>query len=124
MILECQYCQAFVNAECIEGYDYSYDIPEAGVKNITGKYELWKCPKCERPFLIDADPVGYLVMFLPPDHRVNASFPEPLRLAYTEAISCFNSKAYIATAIMCRKTLEGIYVEHGVSGNNLVKDLA
>jgi hypothetical protein len=63
------------------------------------------------------------VLFPPEDNRVNPRLPAPLKSAYSEAISCFKSKAYTATAIMCRKTLEGICVEHGAKGNNLVSNL-
>lgn len=56
-------------------------------------------------------------------NRVNANLPKPLKVAYKEASACFKSKAYTATAIMCRKTLEGICVEHGTKGRNLNSSL-
>ena len=124
MILECKNCQALVNAEFVANYKYTYELPGfTGL--LSARYELLKCPNCRNPFLIDADEEseGYLVLYPPPDNRVNPNLPTPLKLAYAEAISCFKSKSYTATAIMCRKTLEGICVEHGVKGNNLVKSL-
>jgi len=125
MILECKNCQAMVNAELVVNYAYSYDIPEAGIRDIDGTYQLWKCPICQNPFLLDADVIsdGYSVLYPPQDDRVNPNLPTPLKSAYAEAISCFKSKAYTATAIMCRKTLEGICAEHDIKGNNLVSNL-
>ena len=127
MILECKKCQALVNAEHIANYKYHIDVEgkEFGISGgLPGKYELWKCPNCERPFLVDNDELfGSSVLYPPEDNRVNPRLPAPLKSAYSEAISCFKSKAYTATAIMCRKTLEGICIEHGVKGNNLVSSL-
>lgn len=125
MILECKNCQAFVNAEFVADYKYYFDIPEANVTNIPGEYELWKCPKCDNPFLLETSEIaGGLTVLYPPDHnRINPNLPTSLKSAYAEAISCFKAKAYTATAIMCRKTLEGICAEHGVTGNNLVSNL-
>lgn len=125
MILECKKCQALVNAEYIAQYDYSMDGEEYGVSGIIpGRVVMWKCPNCERPLLTDDDDLfGQFVLYPPEDNRVNPGLPVPLKSAYSEAIACFKSKAYTATVIMCRKTLEGICVEHGVKGNNLVSSL-
>ena len=40
--------------------------------------------------------------------------PEPLRRAYDSTVDAFNSKNYVATAVCCRRTLEGIF-KHLVS---------
>ncbi len=125
MILECKNCQALVNAEFMADYKYYFDIPEANITGIPGAYELWKCPNCQKPFLIDTDETssGYLMLYPTEDNRVNPNLPAPLKFAYAEAISCYKVKAYTATAIMCRKTLEGICAEHGIKDNNLVRSL-
>jgi hypothetical protein len=51
--------------------------------------------------------------------NVSVAIPNSLRLAYEEARSCFRAKAYTATAIMCRKTLEGIADENKITARNL-----
>lgn len=117
MILECKKCEALVNAEFIASYADDNDV-------LPTTYSLLKCPKCKRPFLTDEDDIfGMSCLFPQPDSRVNPNLPVPLKAAYGEAAACFKSKAYTATAIMCRKTLEGICVEHGVSGRTLVASL-
>ncbi|MFC1938942.1 DUF4145 domain-containing protein [Chloroflexota bacterium] len=50
-------------------------------------------------------------------------FPKILNSAFEEARRCFRAKAYTATAVMCRKTLEGICKERGISGKNLAASL-
>lgn len=125
MILQCTSCQALVNAEYIDGYKYFVSEKESQMKGgIEGHYELWKCPNCQKPFVLDNDDAwGHSVLYPNPDNRINPRLPSPIKSAYKEAISCFNAKAHTATAIMCRKTLEGICAEHGVRGQNLVKSL-
>jgi hypothetical protein len=67
--------------------------------------------------------MGMTCLYPRPDNRVNPNLPLPLQAAYKEALACFKSKAFTATAIMCRKTLEGICVEHGAAGRTLVLSL-
>jgi hypothetical protein len=125
VILECQNCQALVSAEFIEKYPYFISEEESGIKGgITSAYEFWKCPNCQKPFVTDNDEVwGRSVLYPTPSGGINPMLPQQIKAAYSEARSCYKSKAYTATAIMCRKTLEGICAEHGVTGNNLVKNL-
>jgi hypothetical protein len=118
MILECKRCEALVNSELIS--KYTREDEHLG----TVVYSLLKCPKCERPFITEEDDLfGSYQLYPAQDNRVNPTLPEPLQTSYGEAISCFKSKAYTATAIMCRKTLEGICVEHGIKSHNLVSSL-
>ncbi|WP_432052077.1 DUF4145 domain-containing protein [Streptomyces xiamenensis] len=50
----------------------------------------------------------------PLSHQV----PQPLRREHEEARQCFKAKAYTATAVMVRRTLEGVCSDQGVSGAN------
>lgn len=121
MILECVKCQASVDAKLIA--KYVYELPDE-FPNDTGTIHFWKCPRCESPFVTDHDDYfGTVVLYPPPDNRINQRLPEPIKSTYLEAISCFKAKAYTATAIMCRKTLEGICAEHGIKDINLVRSL-
>ncbi len=44
-----------------------------------------------------------------PTIEFTANIPEPLRRAYQSTVDAFNSKNYVATAVCCRRTLEGIF---------------
>jgi Domain of unknown function (DUF4145) len=59
----------------------------------------------------------------PMDRTLQYSVPDSIRNAFTEARTCFRAKAFIATAIMCRKTLEGICSAHGTKSKNLAGEL-
>lgn len=125
MLIECKECEAVVNAEVIRSYTKSY-YPE---NPIVKKFSFLKCTKCNEPIIVSQesyfdeafeDPYR---IYPPQDRQVNPSFPEPIKNAYQEALSCFKSKAFTASAIMCRKTLEGICRVHDVNTGKLVSDL-
>ena len=119
MIVECKECEALVNAIILK--DYSLYNDETG---IACKYSFLKCPKCASPFLVIQENFGgdYWddpYRLYPTQDKINPFYPEPIKKAYSEAQSCFKTKAYTAAAIMCRKTLEGICVEHKIKERTL-----
>jgi len=123
MILECPRCDAIVEAEELFSYvDKDENEP-------VGKWTLAKCPKCTLPLLavqVDDDDFDFATpnrVFPPQDKQLGFSVPAPLRAAYKEAVGCFRAKAFTASAIMCRKTLEGLCIAHGVKERGLAMSL-
>jgi len=47
------------------------------------------------------------------DRIASYTWPEGIRDVYSEAAICYDHKAYTASAVMCRKVLEGMCGEHG-----------
>lgn len=127
MLVECEHCQAIVDGEVIANYtDYEAET------EATGRYTFLKCPRCSRPFIMlqvdDGSQLGEnwdepKRLFPPVEMSASPVIPFSLRSAYDEARACFRARAYTATAIMCRKTLEGIADEKGISTRSLVQDL-
>lgn len=123
MLVECPACEAFVDGEFIADY---IDVEEPS--GTAGRYTFLKCPRCARPFImlqIDDGP-GWdepLRLYPPSEMGVSLAIPTPLRAAYDEARACFRAKAYTATAIMCRKTLEGLADENKITARNLASAL-
>ena len=122
MLIECETCEAVVDAQVLHSYEY-FDQ-----KGRPGKYSFLKCPKCKSPFLVVKKFCEHgwdkpYRIYPPQDKRVNPSFPKPIRDSYQEALSCFKAKSFTAAAIMCRKTLEGICVEHEIKAGNLASGL-
>jgi hypothetical protein len=123
MILECKHCEAVVNVEELFSYDdrYQHDPP--------AKWTLGKCPSCRFPMLAVQEDYGTgweesaTRVYPPQAKQLGRSIPAPIRQAYREAVLCFKTKAFTASAIMCRKTLEGLCVEHGVKARNLSQSL-
>jgi hypothetical protein len=122
MIIECKACEALVDAEQVAVYEHHN--PDLGPP---GVFRFLKCPRCESPFITDEDKDDIFgdpySLYPVQENVVNPNLPKLLQSSYGEATSCFKAKAYTATAIMCRKTLEGICAEHGVTGQNLVSAL-
>lgn len=55
------------------------------------------------------------VLWPMPDRVLNNVIPEALRQEHAEARACFRAKAYIATTVMVRRTLEGVCSDQGVT---------
>ncbi|MFI1415509.1 DUF4145 domain-containing protein [Streptomyces sp. NPDC020707] len=97
--------------------------------------ELVQCGTCHDPFLMveedygqgwDGDPG---VLWPPQKRPLSIHVPQDLRREHEEALQCFKSKAYTATAVMVRRTLEGVCSDQGMSSGTgrpkpLVKMLA
>ncbi|MGW3951338.1 DUF4145 domain-containing protein [Streptomyces sp. NPDC004752] len=83
--------------------------------------ELARCGHCQDPFLVieedygqgwDGDP---LVVWPQQRRPLSYKVPAALRREHDEARQCFKSKAYTATAVMVRRTLEGVCLDRGMS---------
>jgi hypothetical protein len=124
MLIECKECEAVVDAQILKSYtDTDEAFPE-----IDFKYSFLKCPICRNPILaiqrsINREGLDEPTRIYPPQDNVSQSFPEPLKNAYQEALSCFKIKSFTAAAIMCRKTLEGICRVHHIDTGSLQSDL-
>jgi len=128
MVVECGTCEAFVEAQEIGGYEYL----RRGDKP-SGRYLMLRCLRCESPLLVGQDNVGNQIegdiwdtpvrMYPAAEQRVNPDAPKAIRAAYGEAVACFRAKAYTATAIMCRKTLEGVAAVHGAAEKTFMRSL-
>ncbi len=123
MILDCERCEAKVNAELVAKYERHADNDD-----YPDTVHLLKCPRCANPLLLSVDDIvndGERFVVLYPSTRAKASpsVPEGIRRAFDEAAMCLSAKAYTAAAIMCRKALEGVCVEHDVKSRGLVAGL-
>lgn len=126
MLTECSHCKATVDAKVVADYETFDDEMHLPVK-----FTLAKCPRCEAPLLLAQEQYGDVWdtpgrIFPPRDDLVSWSVPKAIRNAFSEAVHCQNAKSFTATAIMCRKALEGVCENHGATGRNLqarLKDL-
>jgi hypothetical protein len=130
MLIECDNCNALVKGEEIGHYinENPYDFMDSQ------KFTLCKCPECSSPLLMQQDldvdmhlnetDWGRLKKIYPNNlFHINPVIPEKLQNALKECIQCFKSDANTATAIMCRRTLEGFCSLKGVKEKNLEKSI-
>ena len=117
MIIECEVCEARVDAEMLCSYEYEYE------DEANDRYSFLKCPICDDPILVieACDDLGNPYRLYPPTGKfLDHTIPEPIRKSYEEASLCFRkAKAFTATALLCRKTIEGVCREHGIINRNL-----
>jgi len=59
----------------------------------------------------------------PAQHRLSLQIPRPLRREWEEARDCFEAKAYTATVVMVRRTLEGTCARQGIKARTLAASL-
>ena len=96
-------------------------------------FSLLSCSKCRSPILVRQTNIGNMadgdkwdtpqLVYPTADLRVNPNAPRDIRLAFDEACNCYRAGAFTASAIMCRKTLEGICAAHGVTEGSLARSL-
>jgi hypothetical protein len=96
-------------------------------------YIFLRCTSCYKPLLVmqelwdteGGDPEEPVRLW-PSPPRLSYEIPQSLRREVTEARSCFDTKAYTATVVMVRRTLEGVCADHGVTKrplNNALKEM-
>ncbi|RVW08227.1 DUF4145 domain-containing protein [Prescottella agglutinans] len=69
----------------------------------------------------DADPPG---IYYPSPRRFSIVVPRDIQAEFTEARRCFDAKAYRATVVMVRRTLEGTCLDQGATKKTLAANLA
>ena len=78
-------------------------------------------PKCKAHVFIAIDHNGEVLVSYPPE-RIDfdaSSIPEPIVSSLEEAITCHANEAFIAAAIMVRRTLEELCAQKEVAGDDL-----
>lgn len=123
MLLDCPSCEAKVDARV----QCSYVAPN---EFASLRISLAKCPVCNAPFLATEEEDPFVDewgkpqrLYPPPEVNHAATFPKPIQLAYDEARASYGAGSYTAAAVMCRKALEAICHEHGVSERTLAASL-
>ena len=123
MIIQCERCEALTDHRELATYD-SYD--EDG---LLVRYAFLSCPACGSAALAGREEYAEDVwsdpfrLYPPRVKPISSAIPSALRDAYAEAITCHRAKAFTASAIMCRKSLEGLSDSHGVASTNLASGL-
>lgn len=135
MLLSCPQCQAKVNGEEVTSHEYMDGDPGEG--GIHARVILFGCPQCTEPMLVRQyesgsyqDDWGHETVtyagnerIYPVERTIHAKIPETIRRSFAEARRCLEHRCYIASAIMCRRTLEALCKHHDTKGKNLAKSL-
>lgn len=124
MLTTCSRCNARVDGNEKGWYDH-LEV-EDGHARYTVRYRLLQCPQCDLPILVE-DPIDFddvePGILYPAREKVSAAIPRPIASALNEAMNCFRASAHTASVIMCRKALEGMCRERGISVAPLARSL-
>jgi len=97
--------------------------------NSPAEYALVQCNECRQVSVQVREDFGEgfdddsPVVVYPAPRRLSWAVPSALRREFEEAQTCFSSKAYEATAVMVRRTLEGTCKESGIESRTLAEGL-
>ena len=95
------------------------------------EFSLLQCThhECQQPIVQIREDFGQgsdadtPAIYYPAPRRLSAAVPAPLRKAFDEARTCFEAKAYQATLVMVRRTLEGTCADQGSTKRTLAASL-
>ncbi|NMM29685.1 MAG: DUF4145 domain-containing protein [Cellulomonas sp.] len=125
-LVVCFYCERAVTAT--EAGTVEDGNPENGPPSLV---TLARCDRCGQALLLVQEDYGMdegwddPVRVWPGAVRpLSSAVPERLRAEHSEARSCFEGKAYTATVVMVRRTLEGVCADQGVNERTLAASLA
>jgi Domain of unknown function (DUF4145) len=130
MLVECSYCAAIVDAKEMAEYEWDERF-EPGGQSVpwNSKVTFAHCPVCKGPLLAYQDDADFdgagatgwgepVRVYPARDRELGFSVPNDITRAFTEARTCYRNKAFTASTIMCRKTLEGICSAHGARSSD------
>ena len=87
----------------------------------TWSYVFAECEICWQTLVIrrridESAKMGvYEILWPVLERNLSDTVPESLRQEHSEARACFHAKAYTATVVMVRRTLEGVCADHGIT---------
>ncbi|MEU8337913.1 DUF4145 domain-containing protein [Micromonospora tulbaghiae] len=97
---------------------------------LSSEFTLLQCANCHKVSLQLRDiwffdsPNEVPQFVYPARRQLSDDIPEKLRQEFGEARTCFDTKAYTATVVMVRRTLEGIAANNGITERNLVRQIS
>ena len=124
MQVHCKECNRNVDGQVHGSYFY-HDAADGPPRKIT----LLNCPRCQHAVVTEEiehwhDMWSAPKTLYPPEiSGLSEEIPEVLRKSFNEAASCFNARNLNASAIMCRRTLEGLCAQLGIKKRNLAESL-
>jgi hypothetical protein len=128
MIVECANCNAYVEADEISNFQY----PSKNGKP-SGRFVFLKCKNCDNPILIEQENIGNvadgdifdkpIVVYPKEENKDDSGIPKKIKNSLNEATSCYKANSFTATAIMCRRVLEGICTIKEFKTKNLMSSI-
>lgn len=126
----CRHCGTHSRSEVIAREPYIEEIEDDEGRTHAGPEYLCRLVRCtaclDVSLLIameiawDGDRAIYdedVAVYPTPPRSMSAAIPKRLQSCFQEARACYQARAYTASAIMCRRSLELLAFERGLTGN-------
>lgn len=111
MLIECPHCEARVDAKKLASY--SHDDEDFSHTTV-----FLSCPSCGEALLArktqypDGSEDNFRRLY-PAMSSLSLLIPAPMRSSFMEAQNCLSAGSYLASVLMCRRTIEGLCHHHG-----------
>lgn len=123
--LECPHCNN--RSKFYTKYNITVHVGDHTYGFQTDFHYLCQCEFCQdvlyvKCWKVDIDPdwhLQYEAHYPMGSHLGGEGIPPLIYAAAYEASKCLNVSAYLATAVMCRRTIESIVKDQGATGSNL-----
>jgi Domain of unknown function (DUF4145) len=130
LLIICPFCQRTVIAIELAKTEWIGEDQEPPLEI----YSFLECASCHKPLLLREFEWGHgdppeepERLWPPPPRTISSAIPDSLRQEVAEARTCFDAKAYTATVVMVRRTLEAVCADHKVTKKplqNALKEMA
>jgi hypothetical protein len=131
----CRHCDTHSRSEVIATADwieYEQDGTYRGGPEY--RYRLVRCTACRDVSLLVAMQIAWRdddtgvygddhAVYPAPPRSLSIAIPKNLQRCFQEARSCYQARAYNASAIMCRRALEILALERGIKEGSLARSL-
>jgi len=124
----CRHCGTHTQGDLLATHHFREVVDDLG-DGPDYRYRLVKCSHCLDATLLVSMDTGHdqydseVPVYPPQPKHLTAAVPETLRHCLEEARSCLSARAYTASVIMYRRSLELLAVERGVQVRNLAEAL-
>src|SRR5688572_15711557 len=124
MVIWCETCQQHVTLRSRS--DYYLREGYSGGHCVEVVFAM--CENCKSPFLMlhSGQRNVYVdwnqspkILYPHQAHELDQVIPKSIATSYKEAFACFTQGNYTASAIMCRRVVEGLCKEFNAKGRNL-----
>ena len=128
MLVECNYCEAKVDAKILAEHQEREDWLEEPIK-----ISLVECPVCKNALVTyqeliqvsntDMEWSEASRVWPSPSKHLDYRLPDLVRSSLEEAHECYKAKVYNSCAVMCGRAVEAICAEFGTKDDTLVGGL-
>jgi hypothetical protein len=124
IVLVCAHCQQ-PSHQVVRGQATEPADDPADPWSSSAEFTLVQCEECRQVSLVVKDDLPFDTPYpvrefvYPATRKLSPQVPNDLRREFEEAQACLSARAFTASVVMVRRTLEGICKDNGITRKNL-----